>query len=341
MLAGAAMTTNECYTIAQRTINALKKSGLRATPDNYKIWYTHLTMGNEELSKELELIYRKTGKVQEDDCKTLFEKHFSANNSRNKIIRIVYTLAKDVSQITDELQQLQYTPNYAKNDHLNRIFVNLYDLSQEIQKQTTNMTEKINFLLHNKNLQKSSSCHNDLKTDIDPYTGLYSREYLDRELPNLCLVSHRLKESISLLLIDFSVLAEKINPDPVIDDIVSAYLSLITDHKKGRDILCKYQEYTYAVILPDTGEESAYILVRNLRTAIIKLSRYHNSLTPLMNQSIKMGLSEFIFPEESSNLKERAEKNLEKILNSVDSTCSTKPNSISLHMNGLAHKNTQ
>lgn len=108
---------------------------------------------------------------------------------------------------------------------------------------------------------------------IDPETGAYTKSYFHRRLhQEMSRVSKsKTPFSISLIKIKFDTWAmDDVNQHEWVQEMKSL-TPFFDPYLRDEDILARYETDTFAVLLPESGEESALKLMKNLRLEISSL----------------------------------------------------------------------
>ena len=111
-----------------------------------------------------------------------------------------------------------------------------------------------------------------LVSTTDELTGLFNRKYLHQRLEAELSRSKRYNISISCLLLDidnFKVINDMYGYDT--GDILLKNLSeIMTNHVRKEDVLTRYGDEEFIILLPNTDEEHAYLFAERLRRDISK-----------------------------------------------------------------------
>ena len=111
----------------------------------------------------------------------------------------------------------------------------------------------------------------------DPLTGLYNRRYLSEFLPRELARSGRNATPVAILLIDLDRF-KQVNDSyghEAGDIVLTAVGNLLKSSVRGSDIACRYGGEEFALILPETGTDSAARRAEDIRVAISGLHLIH------------------------------------------------------------------
>ena len=127
---------------------------------------------------------------------------------------------------------------------------------------------RVNNLLKVKDLKDSI----ELVSTTDELTGLFNRKYLHQRLEAELSRSKRYNISLSCLLLDidyFKVINDMYGYD--CGDVLLKKLSeIMTSHVRKEDVLTRYGDEEFIILLPNTDEEHAYLFAERLRRDIAK-----------------------------------------------------------------------
>jgi diguanylate cyclase (GGDEF)-like protein len=111
----------------------------------------------------------------------------------------------------------------------------------------------------------------------DPLTGLYNRRYLSEFLPRELARSGRNTTPVAVILIDLDHF-KRVNDSfghEAGDIVLTTVGNLLKSNVRGSDIACRYGGEEFALILPETGADSAARRADDIRLAIAALHLSH------------------------------------------------------------------
>jgi diguanylate cyclase (GGDEF)-like protein len=134
----------------------------------------------------------------------------------------------------------------------------------------------------------------------DELTGLYNRTYLHPRLEEEISRAKRYKHSISCMLLDidfFKVVNDMYGYDWG-DVLLKKITEILKQHVRKEDILTRYGDEEFLVILPNTDEDNAYVFAERLRRDIERMEFIPEGEEERHIITISGGISSFPFSVE-------------------------------------------
>ena len=159
-----------------------------------------------------------------------------------------------------------------------------------------------------KNMLKIKELKNEISfvSTTDELTGLFNRRYLHERLEAEIARAKRYHFCVSCLLIDIDFF--KVINDMYGYDWGDVLLKLITDilkrHIRKEDILTRYGDEEFLIVLPNTSEDNAYIFAERVRKDVEKLQFFPDGEEEAHPITISGGISCYPYLEnidESAN----------------------------------------
>ncbi len=152
---------------------------------------------------------------------------------------------------------------------------------------------RVNNLIKVKELKETMS----IVSSTDELTGLFNRKYLHQRLEAELSRSKRYNISISCLLLDidnFKVINDMYGYD--CGDVLLKNLSeIMTSHVRKEDVLTRYGDEEFIILLPNTDEEHAYLFAERLRRDIAKFEFFPEGEEEPHPVSVSGGVSSYPF----------------------------------------------
>jgi diguanylate cyclase len=168
-------------------------------------------------------------------------------------------------------------------------------------------------------LQRSSYEVNDLKTKLDdvrkesltdPLTGIHNRKAFDQELAEAVDLARRDGEPLSLFMCDidhFKVFNDTWGHQTG-DQVLRLVGHCLSENVKGRDTAARYGGEEFAVILRQTGLESAVSLANQIRSNVEGKKLVKRSTGDILGTiTISIGVAQLGLGEPASSLIQRAD----------------------------------
>lgn len=320
---------NEIAEIARRVILAMAKYKVPMCPENYFVWYEGLTGKNEELAKEL-YQYQASGiEFTEKLNRKLYEKYFGYSQSRMLLKEISEEAGKLLREFLEKVSSGdEATKEYAGRlkEYLGRIEragqepSELKKLLQDLVLDTRRMEKATSELRDElKRAQKQTDLlHRRLQDArreaiLDVLTGLYNRRYLDEKLKALYQEFLQNNSPFSVILMDIDHF-KKINDThghQVGDGVLEFVGASIKAMVKGRDVPVRYGGEEFAILLPHTSREGAYILADNIRAELASKSlKVKNSSLRIGTITVSLGVAQVSRSDTPQSLIKRADQAL-------------------------------
>jgi len=139
----------------------------------------------------------------------------------------------------------------------------------------------------------------------DAMTNIGNRKLYEITLKDQIILAQRYVHPFSLLILDIDFF-KKVNDNlghDVGDKVLQEYTRFITIHLRQTDVFCRIGGEEFAVILPHTTKDKAYILAQKIR----ELVQNHKSVTPI---TISAGLVQYEKGDDEESIFKRADKAL-------------------------------
>jgi diguanylate cyclase (GGDEF)-like protein len=145
----------------------------------------------------------------------------------------------------------------------------------------------------------------------DSLTAISNRRYFDKRLEEQHALSKRDKNPLSLLLIDIDLFKQYNDSKGHLagDDVLCAVAKCLQNcGQRPSDICARFGGEEFALILPDTSEQGAIEVAKNILKSVAKLNIEHpNSIEPYLTVSI--GIASTVF-ESTTDFIDEADKQL-------------------------------
>jgi diguanylate cyclase (GGDEF)-like protein len=176
----------------------------------------------------------------------------------------------------------------ARDDIFNRMVNNL-----QANKQKVRQDKSARSSYEEENLSADKLQEYENIATRDPLTGVYNTRYIAHKLVKEVQRGKRYKRPFSLMLISLAnfLQLKKVYGDLAVDDIVKACADLVRACIRDVDILGRFSEDQFAIILPETDSSRALIVSNRIRERIAGLPISQESNTS--NLSLNIGLVSF------------------------------------------------
>ncbi len=148
----------------------------------------------------------------------------------------------------------------------------------------------------------------DVAAYTDLLTGAWKKEYFELQLARAVARAQRLRDSLSLVLVDVDQLQEHndVHGANQLDDSIGWLATKISEVVDGKGPIGRLGGGSFAVYLPDFGQDRALRLAQRLRRAVA--SACHSSSFGEYRLTISLGVATLKRGEPWGNLIEAAER---------------------------------
>ena len=157
------------------------------------------------------------------------------------------------------------------------------------------MTVRVNSLLKVKELREEVN----LVSTTDELTGLFNRKYLHERMEAELSRAKRYKLSLSCMLLDidfFKVVNDMYGYDWG-DVLLKEISEIIKRHVRKEDVLTRYGDEEFLILLPNTDEENAFLFAERLRRDIEKFEFHPDGEEEPHPVTISGGVASYPFLE--------------------------------------------
>jgi len=142
---------------------------------------------------------------------------------------------------------------------------------------------------------------------IDTMTNIGNRKLYDKSLSEQIILAQRYIHPFSLVLLDIDFF-KKVNDElghDVGDKVLKEYSKLISYHLRQTDIFCRVGGEEFAVVLPHTTKDKAYLLAQKIREMV----ESYKVITPI---TVSLGVVQYVKGDDEESIFKRADTALYK-----------------------------
>lgn len=318
--------------LANAAVAFLKKSKHPPHPRNFTLLYAYYSDKAPELRREFDHALSSSKDVAQDTLINLYDKHFGIDFETQVIRDASETIETTLSKL------LQYM-NEA-TDHRRDYSQALQDFSGRIDAEAvkaggieelraavlTILAETHKMQEHTQKLEERFAATNDQLGELrisldqmrqealtDSLTGIPNRKCFDMKLRELIVGANAEPKPLALLMVDIDHF-KKFNDNyghQIGDQVLKLVARTLTDCVRGQDVAARFGGEEFAIILPNTNLDGAYVVAENIRNTVAakKITRKSTG-DSLGHITLSLGISMFRRGEDPVQFLTRADEGL-------------------------------
>ncbi len=272
---------------ADRAVGHLKHDRVSPYPKAYEVWFVHLTGQNDELSKAINDIYEKYGRVSSGQIVHLHETFISENHLGDKVDKMGGKINEEATFLQDVIKKCygmsqdfgKSLKQAAKDLEIDLDQHTLQKLIKRVSLETLAVEKQNEQLLEQLQVARAGiqRLHKDLEevreeTLLDQLTMIGNRRHFDRSLSQTLAECHLSDKSLCLIMADIDHF-KNFNDTwghQTGDQVLKLVALAVKGNVKTIDIPCRYGGEEFAIILPGTTLEQGKVIAERIRKTVAK-----------------------------------------------------------------------
>jgi diguanylate cyclase len=306
----------------------MRKHGVPMTPDNYTVWYEHVSGGNQELSLSIQDMVKETPLLSESQCKTLFKRFFNIDKEREEVYQMRLELARLLKEVINFIySSVMHTDktNQRLNDLMSRInrdmsAAEIHQIVDDILAETRQamnsgelLTERLNTAMTEVEKLKKEFDVSKQEAKTDTLTGLANRKAFDDVVSKVTNDADDSGLDVCIIFADLDMF-KNINDKHghlVGDQVLRVVANALKDSVKGRDLVARYGGEEFAIVLLNTSLQNAKNVAENIRQEIAsKRIQRKDTRESLGAITMSFGVARYVSSEGSESFMQRADRAL-------------------------------
>lgn len=308
--------------IAIAQIKALRQS---AEPRNYEIWYHYATGYNPALNKTINEAIADRGTIDTADLREIHNAYIASTRLTDNLDNVGAKVSDEIEHVmgmidaalgtastyseslADATQQLGRAKD---RDGLRAVIEGLVKVTKDVENNNHALEARLK-----QSRQEISELQDNLEAVrheslTDPLTTLANRKYFDQALSRAMAEAAGRNEPLSLIMIDIDRFKTFNDTYGHLtgDQVLRLVAQCVKQNVKGQDLAARYGGEEFAVILPQTGLESAVTVAEHIRSAVMAKELQKRSTGETLGRvTVSLGVGAWRRPETVQALIERAD----------------------------------
>ncbi|MEM8985668.1 MAG: GGDEF domain-containing protein [Pseudomonadota bacterium] len=313
------------FEVAKKALAELEKVGAPATPQNFEMWYAHLSGQNPKLSDDLTKVINKAD-ISEDVTGELYDRHFANLEMSDSILQAASGVETEITDIVQVLEDTgRNTSAYGDalagasgqlshiedTDAVRTLLDGILRATRAMETQNRKLEERLAESTREICTLRDSVEKVRSEALTDGLTGIANRKCFDETLRALMAEAESSGEEMCLIVTDidhFKAFNDTWGHQTG-DQVLRLVASTMNANVKGRDLLARYGGEEFVVVLPQTSLEHGVTLANTMRQAIeAKRLKKRSTNEDLGTVTVSLGIAKFRPGEKPQALIERADQ---------------------------------
>lgn len=306
----------------------MKKHGVPMTPDNYAVWYEHVSGANAELSEKLRTMLTDNPLLTEAQCNGLYEQFFNIEKERVQVVEMRQELARLLKEVISFVYNtVAHTDR--SNTHINELLTRfnrdmspqeVHEVVEQILEETRQavsngelLSERLNTAVAEVQTLKKELDQSKREAKTDTLTGLANRKAFDELVTKVTNDADSSGLDVCLLFCDLDIFKEVNDKHGhlVGDQVLKVVSNTLKDSVKGRDLVARYGGEEFSIILLNTSLQNAKTLAENIRKEIAsKRIQRKDTRESLGQVTMSFGVARYVPTEGVESFMQRADRAL-------------------------------
>ena len=311
--------------LLKKTLPEMNKRNIATTPDNYSIWYEFVVGKNPDLIAAIKELDAKKTRYTNEILQSLYEKYIAdaheaaVNNLSNSVKEIIHKFlnkaAKEGQGLTNYAQTLSSFSEKMENasdiSDIKDLIGHLLEETKKRESATQSMQTTLESMAFEMKKLRAEVSKLNSEATTDSLTKVNNRRAFDMEIENFISASKADQKPLCLLLIDlddFKRFNEKFG-HTIGDKILRFVATLLRNNIKGCDSVSRFAGEQFAILLPETAYEGAYIVAENIRERLSKQTLSDSAeKIELGTVTASIGVAAYVYGESAEHLIRHADK---------------------------------
>jgi diguanylate cyclase len=272
--------------LLKQTLPEMQRRQIATTPENYAVWYEYVSGDNPNLVNEINLLDTNRTAFTAELHRDLYQRYVASEReaSVNKLSDTVKDLIHNflikskneeeglgrystaLNQISSEFETLEGIAE------VKLMVAQLIDHTQQRESAVNEMQSSLETMSSEMQRLRAEVSRLSGESSIDALTKIASRVAFDSDLDTYAALSASEGTPLPIILLNvdnFSVFNERYGT-AIGDKVLKFIATLFKRNLKGNDLLARFSDDAFIILLPETDLDGALTVAENLRERLSK-----------------------------------------------------------------------
>lgn len=277
---------SQAIALLKQTLPEMQRRKIATTPENYAVWYEYTSGENQDLVNEINLHDANRTAFTSELHRDLYhryvasEREAAVNQLSDSVKDVIHNFlikskneeeglerySSTLSQLSDDVQSLESI------SEVKLMVAQLIDHTQQRETAVNEMQRSLESMSSEMQRLRAEVSRLSGESTVDALTKVASRVSFDSDLETYAALSASEETPLPVIMLNvdnFSDFNTKFGT-AIGDKVLKFIATLFKKNLKGNDLLARFSEDVFVILLPETDLDGALTVAENLRDRLAK-----------------------------------------------------------------------